>query len=72
MYSLPSTSQTLLPDARARKSGSPPTAPQERAGLFTPPGIIRRAVSYSWVERSRFNVHLADVGNVGVYHTIRN
>ena len=37
MSSLPSTSQMREPEPRATKSGLPPTALHERAGLLTPP-----------------------------------
>src|SRR5215831_1044643 len=43
MYSLPSTSQSRAPWARAKKMGSPPTARKARTGELTPPGMLRRA-----------------------------
>src|SRR4051812_8498688 len=38
MYLLPSTSTSVAPDARAMKSGDPPTDLNARTGLSTPPG----------------------------------
>src|SRR5579884_2532094 len=39
MYSLPSTSQTRAPSARAMNTGSAPTERKARTGEFTPPGM---------------------------------
>src|SRR5690606_16705278 len=53
-YSFPSTSHTRAPCPRAMNRGVPPTAPKERTGLFTPPGISfwERANRASERERS--------------------
>src|SRR6187431_2183168 len=39
MYRLPSMSKRYAPWPRSKKIGSPPTPPNARAGLFTPPGM---------------------------------
>src|SRR5213080_4423916 len=39
MYSFPSTSQILVPSARATTNGSPPTLRNARTGELTPPGM---------------------------------
>ena len=44
-YSLPSVSRICGPWPLAMKGGVPPTAPKERTGLLTPPGMRRRARS---------------------------
>src|SRR3954453_21570601 len=50
MYWCPSMSWRYAPSARAMNGGSPPTAPNARAGLFTPPGITRLArTKASWL-----------------------
>lgn len=54
MYRLPSSSQTLDPEAFLTKKGVDPTEPKARTGLFTPPGISVLAVSNSSRERFRF------------------
>src|SRR5436309_614416 len=41
------------PSPRAMNGGSPPTAPNARAGLLTPPGISRRARSNAALPRGR-------------------
>src|SRR5687768_16828108 len=48
MNELPSTSKMRAPDARAMKSGEPPTALKARTGEFTPPGVTRFARSKSF------------------------
>src|SRR5262249_4530464 len=45
MYWWPSISQTYWPWALAMNGGVPPTALKARAGLFTPPGMMRLACS---------------------------
>ena len=43
-------SKRYAPSALAMNGGSPPTAPNARAGLFTPPGITRLArTNASWL-----------------------
>src|SRR5438045_2656970 len=43
-------SSRYAPFARAMNGGSPPTPPNARAGLFTPPGITRLAhAKASWL-----------------------
>jgi len=54
MNELPSTSKTRQPSARAMKGGVPPTEPKARTGLFTPPGIERRARRNSFLDFSVF------------------
>src|SRR5258708_1190051 len=48
MYLLPSTSTSVEPEARAMKSGDPPTDLNARTGLSTPPGssCVARAKSF--------------------------
>src|SRR5436190_18619743 len=43
MYSRPSTEVSVAPCARRKKTGVPPTPLKARTGLWTPPGVIRRA-----------------------------
>src|SRR5262245_13639886 len=45
MYWLPSASTIRAPEALAMKRASPPTDPNARTGLLTPPGMRRRARS---------------------------
>src|SRR3954452_24924795 len=50
MYRCPSMSWRYCPSALAMNGGSPPTVPNARAGLFTPPGITRLArANASWL-----------------------
>ena len=58
MYSLPSTSQMRQPLPRSMKRGTPPTDPNARTGLLTPPGITRLARLKSSFERSVLTVGL--------------
>lgn len=37
------------------KTGVPPTPLHDRAGLFTPPGIMLRAAEYNSADRLRFS-----------------
>ena len=54
MYRLPSTSHRYAPSPRSTTIGSPPTAPNARAGLFTPPGMSCLARGEKCVAVSRF------------------
>src|SRR5262249_51345137 len=49
----PSRSKRYGPSPRAMNGGVPPTAPNARAGLFTPPGITLRARSKAAALRDR-------------------
>src|SRR5215472_17186602 len=54
MYLLPSTSTSVAPDARAMKSGEPPTDLNARTGLSTPPGSSCCAREKSFCDRVVF------------------
>ena len=45
MYSRPSTSISRAPVPFAKNTGVPPTLLKARTGLWTPPGVTRRARS---------------------------
>src|SRR5215831_4350747 len=54
MYLLPSISTSVAPEARAMKSGEPPTDLNARTGLSTPPGSSCCAREKSFCDRVVF------------------
>ena len=53
MYVRPSTSRIRAPRARSMNGGSPPTAPNARTGLSTPPGSTRLARANNLLDSER-------------------